>query len=221
MSETQLVKNNILTKIVYKNSVFVLYNSSSDIMGQINIIDIINYIINSIQSELLLDKTYEIITKYIFVIQNKSIVFNSENSPFTTDIEIMIKLYKLLDNYMTTKLTAYLEQRNMDSNVNTKIVNMVKQLLYILANNILKLCIYIQNNMKDNKELKDKLVEYSIYFNYRISNIIKEEFKNKLNDVKKTVDNLSNVLSLKKNLEEKIISLTTIVEEQNKLLKNI
>lgn len=132
-----------------------------------------------------------------------------EQSGFMADIELLIKLNNLLNIYQTNELNNDLQA--VDAKYRHKIEQNIKKFIYVLLNYTLKLISIKSDELKANnekRELKDKLMGYSISVVYKITLFVQEHLnfiENQNEQIKKSIE-LN--IELKKDLDKKIIQFS-------------
>ena len=88
---------------------------------------------------------------------------------------------------------------------------------------MLKLCAIISNHikdLKDNNEMRETILKYSVAITYKITKFIKEDIFIKINEFKGISNELTKLNNVKCNLNDKMTLLMNSINEQNSLLKN-
>jgi hypothetical protein len=144
-----------ILKNEHKDSGYKIIVNDTDVFS---IADIINYVI---------DKGNDIIEKYICKKRNGILILhNYENSPVMGNLKILIHIYNGL--------------REFENNIENKDRNIYIKFLTAFLNHILKIILYINENIKDiTEQVKHKLLNYSIMITYQLLQFTKEEFGKK------------------------------------------
>ncbi|QKF94053.1 hypothetical protein QKU48_gp0595 [Fadolivirus algeromassiliense] len=191
-----------------------------------NIYDIKNQFIKDIDN-LLYEKGRELIKTLIFRLQynkkNKYVdfIFNDyTKSGFMGDIELLIKFNNLLYTYQTNKLQTELSKVDVHNRI--KIETTIKKFIFLMLNYTLKLISIMSETLKDkdNHELKDKMLNYSISIVYRINIFVQEQLKVIHNQNKNLKELIDNSATVKETINRKITDLVDNIKLQNELLTN-
>lgn len=215
--DDEIVKNiynnekKLLISINEKLGKISIYDEKNTPLGYFTISHIMKYLgdVYDTKQQFLTDldaqiyqKSKAIIKALIFKLQynkkNKYVdinILDYTKSGFMGDIELLIKLNNLLYKYQ--KETLYAELSKVDISNRIKIEQNVKKFIFMLLNYTLKLIAVISDKVKDNNDLKNKLLNYSIGITYRINLFVQEQLK----VIKTQNDNIGE--TLKKNLEVK------------------
>lgn len=221
-------KDKILVKYEEKNNdpTFIFYDNKNLLLGQISISHIIKYL----SSPYIKNKeSFELIKKLIFEINinkntsNVEILIKPYNeTPFTGNLEMLLKLSNGMKEY-EKKLES--ELLKIDKiNIRKKINIIINQFNFCLLNHMLKVIHSISEQIKndtDNKDLKDKLLKYSLGINYRIGIYIKNQLTNQIEQNKQIGENMINLLDVKKKIINKLNNLENNIIKQNKKIDEI
>lgn len=228
----KLHKTIINTKLIIKADdnlyEFCVSDENNILLGCFTMADLVKYLNNSYDTEKqFLNKknktkeyhrAMEIIKKIIFKLEyNKTTNYTNiilNDSAFMKDIELLIKLNNYIYEYQNKNFQTDLFGVNLDNKI--KMEKNTKKFILLLLNHTLKQISIISETLKDNnnkKELKEKMLDYSIGLVYRINLIVKEQMTtlNKENkSIKKSID--ENIM-IKKELNNK---LDVIIDKINK-----
>lgn len=212
---------------------YVIYDNNKRGIGGFNILQLIKYInkrINNFMEDVEIEKSYDIIEKYICYIIKINERDNDKNkhveikliphidSQFMGNIEMIIKLY---NDIIKCDINKYLISLSFND---FKIIKYnINQLNYLLLNKILRLASYISDNIKDKdmEEYKKRIISYSTYAMYKITNLIQNELNNKIvefNNYKYEINRLSKTTST---IYEKIELIQKNIENQNKYIDEV
>lgn len=231
-SDTEFTKNildnnkKFLISIHKKHNKFSIFDENNRPIGHFTVFHIVKYLadiydtkqqfLKEIESTQL-QKSKELIKKLIFKLKynNKNkytdiILLDYSTSGFMGDIDLLIKLNNQLHKYQTKQL--YADLSNVDIENKIKIEQNIKKFIFILLNYTLQL-ISIVSSKDNNKELKEKLVNYSIGIVYRINIFVQEQLKIINNQNKNIKESIDMNIELKKDLNDK---LNILIEKSQK-----
>jgi hypothetical protein len=228
------IKKTKSTKIYKLENIIIEYNEinklysfqtlKKQLLGNININDIIKYSISTLEQHdtfltniKLDDNKIKLIEKYICNTyqENNSIYieFNSiEKSEFMTDPELLIQLNKDLTEF---------EEKNIlnNTNVNIKIINIIRQMIYNLLDTILKLLYSLSYNKKGNSQYL--LMKYSNAIVYKINQRIKYDLEKKYQNIINNNEFLKKIDENNKLLDKKIEILNKNISEQSDIITKL
>jgi hypothetical protein len=219
-----LEKDTILLEYNYKDKKFLFHDKNKNFLGSFTTDELIKYIICSKIPNFMPSVNYTssqyIINKYFCELDTskditKVLVKNHLESPFTGHIEMLIKLYKNIEEYEKTNLIHDLSLLNNEEKI--IVINIFNQFTYTILNHILKMISILTDIIKndDNPEMKHNLLKYSVAIMYKISNHIKNQINTKLNDIDSLKNEKSKLDSIKETLGHKVLSIEQQVLEQN------
>ncbi len=145
------------------------------------------------------------------------IIFSPTESPFMGNIKMLMILNDLLYEFENNKL--HNELSNVNVKIRPKIERIIKQFIYTLHNNTIRIISVVSNSVKDsNIAIKSNLINNSIKLMYRITNFVQDQIKIVM-DKNKNIEEMQ-MISLK--LNKLIISkYDNILNEINKQKKYI
>jgi len=180
---------------------FYFYNKNKNLLGSFTVTKLIKYITDSCVNDDIIEMFLckrEIATKNITII-------NHLESPFTGNIDIMLKLYHGLLN-------------NDDNNCD------LKNFIILLSNHMLKIisCIsdVIKNDLTKN-DLKRSLLNHSIFITNKINNMMHKLIDIKFIEYSELQNNINNLEEISELKNKKYSDLKSLVDEQNKKIDKI
>ena len=208
-----------------------VFDDKNNLIGYFTIEHIIKYLGNiyDTKQQFLKDidpdtykKAKELIKRMIFKLNyNKKdkytdiILYDYTKSGFMGDVELLVKLNDLLYKYQTQHLQNYLSKVEIHDRV--KIEQNIRKFIFILLNYTLKLISVISDKIKDNtdkKDLKEKLLNYSISTNYKINLFVQEQLKIIHNQNKVVKDALDTNLKIKQEIKNNLDQLIKNIQSQ-------
>jgi len=208
---------------------FTFYDADKNLLGtftSLQLLKFINYKYSSFFQHVEMGVSYDIIKKYILdIIFNddklKIVLVSHFNSPFMGNVEMLVKLY----NDLTRCEVHVNSELNKFSSKDGKIIEYtIKQLYYLLLNHTLKIIASVSDAIKDDESksnIKETLLKYSVGIVYKITNLIKNEINLKTLEYQTIQDDIIRLGKIKLTINEKMNSLYSIVEIQNKKIDNI
>lgn len=162
------------------------------------------------------NKSKTLIKKLIFKLNyNKKdkyadiMLLDHKKSGFMGDIELLIKLNNILDNYYKNRLQSDLAP--VESHNKVKIEQNINKFTFLMINYSLGIISYISEMIKnDHSEqknaLKQQLLKYAIGLNYRLNLFVQTQLKFIHNQNKKIQESLDTNLKIKKVIMERLDS---------------
>jgi len=222
-----LSKTQDMIIVKHEHDNFVFYNSSKILIGYFSIIQLIRYITTKICDSFLSDHNIgtsnNIIETYICMLDNDEIkLIDHIKSYFMGNINMVMKLYKDIEKYELNSLQDDLNKCSASPIVRKNIIDRIKQLNYILLNQILKLSLTISDTVKSSltPDMKELLLKYSVKSLYKISSQIKHQIDEKTVEFKSLQDDLTKIQNLKTNLQQKIDELNASINQQSNIIQN-
>ena len=182
------MNNSLMVDFDKSQCKFTLYDKSKNLLGSFSNLQIIKYLTMQIDPSFLQNidavTAIPVIETYICkVIKDNGYIkinlLTHLTSPFMGNIEMILKLYQGINNFENTKMNLLLN--DMNNELKKKIIDIIKQFVYLLLNHSLKLIATISDFVKDDqnkKQLKETLLKYSVSFVYKISSFMKNEMEN-------------------------------------------
>ena len=223
-----LEPNSIIVSYDTKLEKFTLFNKSRQLIGEITAEGLIKHIAQSLSltflENVVLTQVYSIYICKIAIIGNeiKITLLNHNESPFMGNVEMLMKLYKIIHKFESEKLYDEL-QKTKEKNGN-KIIAIIKQLSYLLLNYTLKLIAVISDAIKNDdskKVLKDMLLKYSVVCVYNMTNFMKSKIEEKISDFNQIQSDVVRMGKIKLEMYKKIDELTKSVNAQTAQLSSI
>lgn len=162
----------------------------------------------------------EVIERYLCVVDKSEslgldcIKFKSyQDSPFTGDIEMMFKLYKMIENFEKNRLEE--ELYNVSDDIKDKIREIFVCINYSFLNHILKIIAIISDVIKgsDNKKLNDKMLRFGTVAMHKLTLILERDIDRKIKmsekydrDIKQNEEEREIVLAKLSDLEKMVLS---------------
>ncbi len=150
-------------------------------------------------------------------------LLNHISSPFMGNIEMLINLHQSINLFESSQLDIELAKIS-DKHTRSKIVNIIKQFIYLLLNHSLKLIYVLVETIKNNPEKKsvcESLLKHSIIIENKITKFVKDELDKKIKEYKALQDDVVRMGSIKVDLFEKVSKLEKSVFDQNLEIKKI
>jgi len=145
------------------------------------------------------------------------VIFSPTESPFMGNIKMLMILNDLLYEFENNKLQN--ELSNVNIKIRPKIERIIKQFIYTLHNNTIRIISIVSNSIKDsNIAIKSNLINNSIKLMYRITNFVQDQMKIVM-DKNKNIEEMQ-MISLKLN-KLVITKYDNILNEINKQKKYI
>ena len=222
----------MLISVSKKTNQFSIFDENNKPIGHFTIFHLVKYLgdVYDVKQQFLkeidsfqLQKAKELIKILIFKLKyNKKnkytdiVLLNYSESGFMGDIELLIKLNNQLHKYQTKRL--YTDLSNVDIENKIKIEQNIKKFIFMLLNYTLQLISKKSDeliNKDTNKELKEKLVNYSIGIVYRINIFVQEQLKIINNQNKNIKESIELNIELKKDLSDKLDVLIESSQKRN------
>lgn len=208
-----------------------IFQKGNKIIGKFTDLQILKYICYDICPEFLsnVDHTssIDIITMYVCNVTKinddiKLTLLDRHTSPFMGRIELVIKLYQWIHEYELNELQNEVNKTNNSK----KIIKIIKQFIYLLLNNFLKLASIISDEFEkqqncDTSEIKKQMLKYSIFVMQKLNILIKTEIDEQMTKFKTLQDDIVKIGEVKFVLNNKITKLEQSVDTQNDQLKEI
>jgi len=214
---------------------FQFYDEHGTVIGNISIPGIVRYLGSYYDTKNELSKYVNddeylkmkaLIKTFLFKIKyNKETDFTDitivefDQSGFTGNLELLIKLNSKIYEYQNTNLSPLLN--GIDPHNRDRISKNINKFIYLLLDHTLKLLAIISKDVPESRiKLREKLVKYSVWLVYRMNTFVAGE----LEKLSNTNNELLNTVDVSKNTKELIkTNLTHILAEikhQNDILKS-
>ena len=212
-----------------QDSKFIFYDYKNTLLGSFNISQLIKFLYTPYTKNTDNNDTtsFELIRNLIFDVELENddieIKFRSYmDSPFTGNLEMLLKLSSGLKDYeenIENELSKFDDQR-----MKKKLKLLLKQFSYCLLNHILRVIYSISEEIKNDnskKELKDKLLRYSVGINYRIGSYVISQLNNQIEQNNKISRNMINLLEVKSKVLQKVENLEKTLCKQNDKINDL
>ena len=205
-----------------------IFHSKSPI-GYFKISQLIKYIgtakHESFMNDIDMDVSKDVIETFIIKIdqnsdspnQNNIEIINYLQSPFTGNIEMLMKLLNDLKDFEKNELNHHLN-KIQDVKIQKKIICFIKYFIFILLNHMIKLISSITNHIKNDsskQKLKNQLHTNSCIIMQHINNYILDQIDHQYNLITTLKNNIHDIAKVKISLNNKIESGLTIIKSQN------
>jgi hypothetical protein len=219
--------------IYIDNDHFDFYKNNH-LIGSFNIEQLLKYMINSNNTSNFLyninmHNSIPIIEQFICknTIVSDSItiqLINSNISPFMGNVELLIKLNNLLNDYETNKLDIILQKVNTEDYL--KLNKSIHKIIYIFINYTLKIIAYISQKINTQHKqniisneiysfLSNKLTKYSIGLVYRLSYYCKKQINHQISENIDIKNSISEIKTLQDKTDKKINKIEKHLINQN------
>lgn len=225
-SQTKATVPQNMIMLEVKDEKFLFSDNNRVFLGSFTGEELLKYIVcksvPSFLSNVNSSNSKEIIEKYICIVETdkpsngfKYHIINHLDSPFTGHVEMLVKLYRQIDEFEKTKLNnelSLLPEHDADKAKKT-----YYSFILVLLNHILKIISILSDIIKNNgdKNLRDKLLRYSISITYKISTITKSQITEKLNLLDKFLSEKNKLHNIQQILSERIEELEETLTEQD------
>lgn len=222
-------KDSILVEHIKDELKFVFYDKGKNLLGHITVLQLLKFI-NSNYPTFLgnidVASSVDIIKKYLCDVYDSGNDFQIKivshlESPFTGNIEMLVKLY---NDLLRCETQIKLELAKFSQKDAKFIEYTIKQLHYVLLNHLLKIISSVSDAIKDDnskKDVKDTLLKYSVGVVYKLTNLIRDEINQKSLEYKTIQEDVVRLSQVKLTMFEKLQSLYGMVETQNAKIDQI
>jgi len=210
--------NSILIEHLHDKKEYIFKDSANNIIGSFNVYQLFKYLnsdINEYLPEINLGNSKDVIEKYIYSLDidtnHKYELISHLDSPFTSNIEMILKLYKdirLLDELLLKQLI----DKPLD--IASKIKDRNSQFIYNILQRILRLSNTIIDKI-DNKNNKDELLRYNIGAVYKMTEIVKEDIQIKTLQIENIKTDINKLLQIQENMTLKMNELKSSLDQQS------
>ena len=208
---------------------FNFYDNRKNFFGSFRIIQFIKYLTYSICPEFLKDiehtSSVNIIEKYICTKSinelDNSVLINLKSnleSNFMGNIDMLIKLYKSINNFVINNFEIEIKKSDCDSDKSRKISKCIKNLIYLILNHSLKLIATISEMIKNDptkNNIAKTLLQYSVAIMNKITSFTKIEFENKIKEIKNINDNSIKLEKINEDINNKMTKILESINQQN------
>lgn len=214
-------KDAVMLEYNYKDGRFLFHDKNRSFLGSFTGDELIKYVISPSVPEFLVNvnasASREIIEKFICTMDAHTGVSikNHLESPFTGHVEMLIKLYKQIEDFEQTRLEQELGRLSRDNKAVAH--GLFYDFMYHLLTHTLKIIAVLTEIVKshNNRQLNDKLLKYSVAIMYKISTINKSEVDRRLKTMDSIMAERSKLQSIKTTLNEKIDKLEKVIMAQS------
>lgn len=224
-------KDAMLLEYNYSDKRFLFHDKNKTFLGSFTANELLKYVVSQAIPNFMEGTSYvsakEILEKYICTIENDKIrgptmkIMNHLESPFTGHVEMLIKLYKNIEEFEKNNLPN--EIAKLAECDREKAERIFKDFTYTLLNHTLKIIAILSEMIKseNNPELKKTLLKYSVAIMYKLSAGIRGGMDGKLAELDKVMKEKSKVESIKETLGEKVLELEQNVLQQSEQIRQL
>lgn len=218
--------NNETIMIEVKDGKFLFSNNDRIFLGGFTGEELVKYIVcNSTPSfmpNINSSHSKEIIEKYICRTEPdqgtnnaKYHIINHLDSPFTGHVEMLVRLYRQIDEFEQNKLASELSSLPKHDADNAK--KTFYSFILVLLRHILKIISILSDIIKTNKDqsLNNKLLKYSVSIMHKISTVTKNQIGEKLNMIDTLLAEREKIQNIQQILSNKIEDLEETINEQD------
>jgi hypothetical protein len=206
---------------------FTLYNYPDSYIGSFDVFQLMKYINQNTPKYLEnidIDMSNIVIEKYICKLDIHTNLITLQNhieSQFMSDIDLILKLYKCVNEFIINHFETELKI-SLCSPEECKMISMcIKQFIFMLLCHSLQIIAKITemiNNNPEKQPIRIKLLEYSIAIINKINTFMKIEFKKKIDEIHKLFEMSNKLSSIKSLLSQKLDKLNLNITSQNNKL---
>lgn len=230
---TNELQNSLLVEYEPQTKKFIFYDQHKNLKGHFTAIHVVKYLVRQINTDFLknLDHgiSFELIETYICKSTNENNIFKTElishlQSAFMGNIEMVVKLYNDIRTFEKNNLILELERISVDPKIRNKIMEILKQFIYQILSQALKLIASISDIIKNSPDkdlIRLTLLKYSSGIIFKISNFMKDQIELRTNDFKTLQNELIRSNKLKTDIYQKIEMLNNSIQIQNQQISNI
>jgi len=227
------LKSSIMVDYDSIHNKFTFYDVSKKLLGSFTAIQLVKYVTSKVCPLFLTNHdagtSYSVIETFLCKVCETDGFFKIElvnhiQSCFTGNIDMIMKLYQGVHQFEMTQLTHELDLCLESSQIKKKIISIIKQLIYILLNHILKLAVTISESIRNDPEkktLKETLLKYSIGTVYKLIIFMKDEISQKAKDFSLLQEDIVRLSKIKLNLYQKVDMLDKSIKSQNRTISAI
>lgn len=223
-------KDTIILEYNYNDKRFLFHDKNKSFLGSFTGNEFIKYVVSSMVSSFMPEtncsSAQDILEKYICTIDisKPTISISIKNhleSPFTGHVEMLIKLYKQIEDFEKNNLK---EELSLLSSADSIIAEKTfMNLVYCLLNHTLKIIAILSDIIKNdsNSEMKDKLLRYSVAIMYKISSVTRSEIDKRIENIDGLINEKMRLESVKDTLGERVLSLEQNILNQDEKITQI
>lgn len=219
-----LNQNTIMMEV--KDGKFLFNDNNRVFLGSFTGEELVKYVIcksaPSFLPNINSSNSKEIIEKYICKVDldqptdnTKYHIINHLDSPFTGHVEMLVKLYKQIDEFEQTRLTH--ELSFLPENDAGKAKKAFYSFILVLLSHILKIISILSEIIKPTSEqhLNNKLLKYSVSIMHKISTVTKNQISDRLNMIDSLLAEKQKIYNIQQILSNKIEDLEEAINEQD------
>lgn len=210
--------NVIIVETNYEKRQFIFYDKTKKYLGDFNILQLIKYVISkSVFLEGIdYSATVPLIEKFICVKHDQDIkLINYLESPFMANIETLIKMYTLINEFESAQYDYELNKIH-DNNIRMQIKNTFNKFVYLLLNHILQIIAIMTSRITNEQfNIKDKLLNYSIAIVYKLTKLINSEIEIKNSEMKQLNNDAIKIDNERTLLTQKLDDVQNKLNKQN------
>jgi len=222
--------NTILLEYNDVTNRFLFYDNNKSFLGSFTEKELVKYVISKVVPNFMQNincsTSVEIIEKFICSIDPNTLEINIVNhltSPFTGNIEMLIKLYKNIERFEKEDLpNELLLHPSSDRN---KINDLFTNLIFTLLNHILKIITVLSDTLKSNNTedsvIIEKFTKYSVAIVSKISNILKDKTDRKIKYIDELLEKKYKINNIRESLEERVLILEQNLNRQKKTINEL
>jgi hypothetical protein len=220
-------KDLILVSFEKQNHKFSFYGNNNTLLGYFTIQQLIKFLGNRWDENFMkhVDTSIsdEIIKTFIGSADiNEAQIVNIKllshlQSPFMGNIEMLMKVNNALQIFESKILNTELNEVK-SIKIQEKIKLTIKQFIYMMLNQSLKVIAAISEEIKNDKSrdhLKEILLKYSVGITYRLSNFIRDQLDTQMTQYNNLNENITKIYNIRRTMSDKLDKLTNVVETQN------
>ena len=223
-------KDTIILEYNYKDKRFLFHDKNKSFLGSFTGNEFIKYIVASMvplfMSGTSCASSQDIIEKYICTVDSSksTININIKNyleSPFTGQVEMLIKLYKQIEDFEKNQLK---EELSLLSEIDKILAEKTfMNLIYCLLNHTLKIIAIVSDIIKNenNDDMKNKLLKYSVAIMYKISSVTRGEIDKRIEHIDDLMNEKMRLDSVKDTLGEKVLALEQNILNQDEKITQV
>lgn len=210
-----------------QNETFIIYGSK---YYNFSVKQIIKYLTREISDQFLsyvsLDSSQQAIEAFIgnAVVINNSVkvsLLDQDQSPFMGNFEMLITLYKHLNLFKKEQLQLELSRTEISIKTKQNILRAINEFIYHLLYHIIKLITLMRDMVEDNSDLKERLLDYTIIFTNTLTQLIKDEINQSMDNYKNIQLDLVKLGNAKLEILERISDLEENIKVQKRKLDSL
>jgi hypothetical protein len=203
----------------------ILHDMNKRLLGYFTGKQLIKYITQHISSTFLnnieMGTSSYVISSFVLNItpENEILIVNHVNSPLTGNIDIMMKIYTMIELF---KQNINQELTQIENSFT--ILNLIEQLEIIILKHSLKLISTISEIIKldhSKQDLKIMLIKYSVMITNKLNGFLNEKLTKKINEHITLKTELQNIEKTHVKLEERINVIEEVILKQNSYITKI